>query len=54
MSWNDRRPRSVPSPTLDVSSWARIFTAATRTRSAVDCTTSTGVLPGTLEAHDAT
>jgi hypothetical protein len=33
---------------------SRIVTAAPRTRSAVDWTTSTGVLPGTLLAHEAT
>ena len=47
-------PGGLPSPTFVVSSLSRTVTAAPRTRSAVDCTTSTGVLSGTLDAHEAT
>ena len=41
-------PGGLPSPTCWVSSWSRMPSAVARTRSAVDWTTSTGVLPGTL------
>src|SRR5680860_438007 len=47
-------PGGSPSPTCGVSSWSRTLTAVLRTRSAVACTTSTGVLPGTLLAHEVT